>query len=148
MAKYFFFVEDINALRQTMEELHEKVRELGKEQGEAAAQSTENFGHDDACQEAIYEARRTVTGRLAELDKVLRNVEIVTPQGPFDRVFMGATVELSDGRTIKIGSYMVLASHSVSNVSYDSPIAQALLNKREGDEVELRGDTMTIKSIR
>ena len=146
--RYYFFPEDIAVLERVTGELHKKIRELGKEQGEAARQSTENFGHDDACQEAVYQERRVVIARLKNLQEMINGAVIVSPEGPFDSVRMGAIIELSDGRTMKIGSFMVFADHPIVNISYNSPLGKALFNKREGDEIEFRGRFFRIKRIR
>ena len=145
--KYYFFSEDISALEGTIEELHKKIKELGKEQGVVARQSTENFGHDDACQEAVDQGRRVVVGRIDYLREVINNTVVVSPEAHYDQVRMGATVELSDGRTVRIGSFMILANHPVTNISYGSPLARALFEKQEGDEVEFRGSSFMIKRI-
>jgi len=149
LMKYYFFPEDIAVLEQTVNELKRKIRELGKEQGEAARQSTENFGHDDACQEAVYQARTIVIERLKNLREILNNAVIFNPEGPFsfDMVRMGATVELSNGRVLKIGSFMVFADYPIVNISYDSPLGKALLKKKEGDRIEFQGQFFTVKRI-
>lgn len=145
--KYYFLPEDMAVLERTVEELRRKVKELGKEQGEAARQSTENFGHDDACQEAVDHERRITMSRLKELGEMANKVVVVRPEGPFDAVRLGATVELSDGRVLKIGSYVVLADHAVTNISYNSPLGKALLSKREGDKVTFREESFTVRRI-
>ena len=71
--KYYFFFEDIAALELTMEEHRKKIQELGKEQGEMARQTTEIFGHDDACQEAVHDARTLVISRLNNLREIINN---------------------------------------------------------------------------
>ena len=145
--RYYFFPEDISALEEMIQELHEKIKELGKEQGIVAKQSTENFGHDDACQEAVDQGRRVVVGRIDYLREVINNTVVVNPEPHHDEVRMGATVELSDGRILRIGSFMVLANHPIVNISYGSPLARALFQKQEGDEVEFRGSSFMIERI-
>ncbi len=150
--KYYFFLEDMSALDKMIYEQEDRVTQLAKEQGEAASQSTENFGHDDACQEAVDHERRLTIGRLRELRKIVSNSIVITQQevlchGALDSVRMGATVELSDGRVLRIGSFMVLAKSPVENISYRTPLARALLNKKEGDEVEFNGQSFKIVKI-
>ncbi len=151
--KYYFFREDIAVLEQMINGLYERIKELGKEQGKAAGQSTENMGHDDACQEAVDQARRMTLGRLNDLWEIVGKAIVITRQdiigkGAFDSVCMGATVELSDGRVLRIGSFMILANHPVANISYNSPLARALLHKKEGDEVGFQGQFFRIIKIR
>ena len=145
--KYYFFFEDIAALELTMEEHRKKIQELGKEQGEMARQTTEIFGHDDACQEAVHDARILVISRLNNLREIINNAVVVNPEKVFDSVRLGATVELSDGRLFRIGSYMITADHKVTNISYTSPLAKVLLNKQVGDEIEFRGKVFLIRQI-
>jgi transcription elongation GreA/GreB family factor len=145
--KYHFFPEDISVLDQTIGELHKKIKELGREQGEAARQSTENFGHDDACQEAIYQERQVTTSRLRSLSEVINNAVVVSPKEQISMIQLGSIVELSDGRVFRIGSYMVLANYQIKNISYDSPLGRMLLRRKEGDEIEFREQSFTIKKI-
>lgn len=148
MQKNYFLPEDMSALKQLIEELKEKVKELGKEQGQAAGQSTENFGHDDACQEAVDHERRIVLSRLNELHSIVNHGTVFTPEEPFDKICLGATVELSNGKTYKIGSYMIFADHPITNISYNSPLGRILLNKTEGEEIKLKDQRLTIIRIR
>ena len=145
--KYYFLPEDIAVLEQTIDRLREGVRELGREQGRVAAQSTENFGHDDACQEVIYYDRQVLVARLNELHQIINGAVLVRPQGPFNAVYFGAIVELSDGRVLRIGSYMIFADHETTTISYNSPLGKAMLGKKEGDEFEFNEKTYTIKRI-
>lgn len=124
------------------------MKQLGKEQGEVARQSTENFGHDDACQEAVEYSRKVVLSRLHELTQILNNAEtVVLSKDHPHTVRLGAIVELSDNRILRIGSYMVFASHKITNISYNSPLSQALINKREGDIINFRDNSFFIKRI-
>ena len=147
MTRCYFFPEDIVALEKVRTQLYQQIKELGKEQGEVAKQSTEVFGHDDACQEAVYEARRLVVSRLDKLTGTINNAVIVNPEGSTDSVRMGATVELSDERIFRIGSFIVAADHPVTNISYNSPLARAMMHKREGEEVEFNGKIFFIRRI-
>lgn len=71
--KYYFFPEDIAVIEQSINGLDERIKELAKEQGEARSQSTENMGHDDACQVLSrvalkkYGGTDFITASLAEL---------------------------------------------------------------------------------
>lgn len=145
--RYYFLREDLCVVEITVDNLRRKVKELGKEQGEAARQSTENFGHDDACQETVYNERCLAISRLKELQQVLCNATLATPEGPFDKVRLGAVVELDDGRTLRIGSFMVVTDNPIQNISYASPLAQVLMGRAPGDEVNFRGKTFIIKQI-
>ena len=144
----FFLKEDFIILRDAVKELEDKIIKLGKEQGIAAAQSTENFGHDDACQEVIYDERRVVISRLNEMRPIFNHAKIITPIPPSDKVRFGSIVELSNGRTYQIGSYFILAHHTTKNISYNSPLGQKLISKEVGDEVVHNGTIITIISVK
>ncbi|MEK7094382.1 MAG: hypothetical protein AAB903_03540 [Patescibacteria group bacterium] len=145
--KCYFLPEDIVALRTQIDALHRKLTELGREQGEAAAQSSENMGHDDACQESIYYARGIVVQRLNDLERAIGKAEVVHPRGPFQRVQIGATVTLSDGRSFKIGSFMIFANHPTPTISYASPLAQAMMSRVVGEEFEFRNNLFNIVAL-
>lgn len=146
--RYYFLREDVKALGFRIEELRNRVKQLGKEQGIAAAQSTENFGHDDACQEVVTYDRNVILGQLQNLTAIMNQAEIIEPKCPMNAVRFGAIVGLSDGRTIRIGSYMIFAEHfSPEHISYNSPLARAMLGKKVGEEFEFRNQTYVVKSI-
>ena len=148
--KYYFFYKDIVVLRKKVNEMSMKIRELGKEQGEVVGQSTENFGHDDACQEAIEDTRRIIIRRLDELRHILNNAIVFTNEyssDSVDSIRIGTIVRLNDGRILRIGSFMVLADYPILNISYVSPLAKVLLGKKEGDKIEFREQLFEIIQI-
>jgi transcription elongation factor GreB len=139
------------------EELHqlwsvERPR-VTQEVADAAAQ-----GDRSENAEYIYGKRRLreIDRRVAFLTKRLDEVKIVNepPDDP-SRVFFGAWVEIEDedGETAE---YRIVGADesdaSRSWISIDSPVARALIGKREGDEctvVRPKGETVyTIVGIR
>jgi len=147
LKKYYFLREDLFELENRINKLRSKVKDLGTEQGEANRQSTENFGHDDACQEAIYQERVVTLSRLNDLILMLNGAVVIDPKGPFDKVRFGSIVELSNRKRLRIGSYSIFAEHPIHTVSYNSPVGLALIGKAEGNEVELFGQKLTIVKI-
>lgn len=145
--KCYFLQEDLWAYEAIANDLRRQLKELGKEQGEVARQSTENMGHDDACQESVEHARQIVVSRLRDLQRSIGQAMVVHPKGPFTKVHIGTTVELSDGRTYKIGSFMIFADHGVPTISYASPLAKALMFKKAGDEVNFQGNHFSITRV-
>lgn len=85
---------------------------------------------------------REIDRRIRFLTKRLEMAEVVDPALHFgsDQVFFGATVtyvdDLGDERTITIMG-VDEADSRLSQVSWVSPVARALLKAREGDEVRL-----------
>lgn len=145
--KYYFFPEDILALEEKIRELHARIEELGREQGEVAQQSTENFGHDDFPQEAIFQQRRLVLSRLNDLGNILKNAVVINFKKDTDVIRFGSVVGLSDGKIIRIGSYLVFAEYKITNISYASPLGKALIGKKIGDKITLGGKAIKILSV-
>ncbi|MEK7163049.1 MAG: GreA/GreB family elongation factor [Patescibacteria group bacterium] len=146
--RYYFLKEDLDVLEKMAESLKNKIVKIGKEQGEVARQSTENMGHDDACQEVIYQERRIAVSRLDEIRQILNNAECVKPISASEKVRFGSIVKLDNGKIYKIGSYRILANHSIENISYNSPLGEKLLNKEIGDEIVHNSIIITITNIK
>jgi transcription elongation factor GreB len=77
--------------------------------------------------------------RLRYLQKRLDEVEVVSDvPGDSDRVFFGAWVELEDEQG-DVVRYRIVGPDEIDTdlgwISVDAPVARALLNKTEGDEV-------------
>jgi transcription elongation factor GreB len=94
--------------------------------------------------EYIYGKRKLaeIDRRLAYLGKRLEVLSIVdAPPADDGRIYFGASVELedADGNTVR---YRIVGSDEVDTdsrqISIDSPLAKALLRKREGDEVTVQ----------
>lgn len=80
--------------------------------------------------------------RISEIEHILANVQVITAPKTDGKVVLGSTVELKskDGKTTKqfqvVGT--VEADPLNGKISDESPIGQALLGKKEGEEVEIK----------
>ena len=80
--------------------------------------------------------------RIAEIEHILANVQIITAPQKNSKVVLGSTVKLksSDGKAVKqfqvVGT--VEADPLEGKISDESPIGQALIGKKQGDEVEIK----------
>ena len=105
------------------------------------------------------EAKRdqsTVEGRIMDLETALRNAVIIPDHTtPSETVILGSLVDLKDsaGKTMKytiVGSIEADPAHG--RISNESPVGQALLGKRVGEDVEVRAPAgvqkLTIAKIR
>jgi len=147
-------VEGANKLRAELTQLWTIERpRVTQEVADAAAQ-----GDRSENAEYIYGKRRLreIDRRVRFLSKRLDEITVVH-EAPSDagRVFFGAWVTVEDGDGEEHTYRIVGADESDLDrgcISIDSPVARALLGKRDGDEVSVRvprGDvTYTIVGIR
>jgi len=136
--------EEIILTSEGLTKIKEELEYLKKEKRKEVAQSikdakeygdiSENAEYDDAKNEQAF-----VEGRIAELEKMIKNVKIVKRASRCDRVKIGCTVEVaSDGKKIK---YRIVGP-SESNpgegrISHESPLGAALLDKAVGEVIGL-----------
>ena len=101
--------------------------------------------HGDLKENAEYHAAREeqgfVEGRIAEIESVLANAQIidVTRLNQSGRVVFGCTVELIDVESEAQVSYQIVgdieADINQNLIAISSPIARALIGKEEGEDV-------------
>jgi len=117
----------------------EKMQQIAEEMGRAIAEGDlrENAGYD--------EARRAMwqnNSRIAELEDILSRVQIVeSGNGVPTEVQLGVTVELETSTGQRMSVTMV-GSHEADvfsgKISNESPLGQALMGKKVGDEVHVK----------
>ncbi len=117
----------------------EKVQQIADEMGRAIAEGDlrENAGYD--------EARRAMwqnNSRIAELEDILSRVQIVeSGNGIPTEVQIGVTVELETSTGQRMSVTMVGSHESdvfSGKISNESPLGQALMGKKVGDEVQVK----------
>jgi transcription elongation factor GreA len=118
--------------------------------------SAREFG--DLAENAEYSSARQeqdkAESRIAEIDHILKNSEVIAQPKKKDVVELGNTVVLKEGKVKKeftiVGS--VEADPLEGKISNESPIGQALLGKKLGDKVEIKlpagMTTYTVESIK
>jgi transcription elongation factor GreA len=93
----------------------------------------ENAEYEDAKNEQAF-----VEGRILTLEAILKNVVIIEEGGPADRVGIGSRVTVAEEKeepeTYHIVGYAE-ADPKMGRISNQSPLGQALLGHRIGDEV-------------
>lgn len=117
----------------------EKVQQIADEMGRAIAEGDlrENAGYD--------EARRAMwqnNSRIAELEDILSRVKLVeSGNGIPTEVQIGVTVELETSSGQRMSVTMVGSHESdvfSGKISNESPLGQALMGKKVGDEVQVK----------
>ncbi|MCB1757154.1 MAG: transcription elongation factor GreA [Gammaproteobacteria bacterium] len=104
--------------------------------------------HGDLKENAEYHAAREqqsfIEGRIKEIEAKLSNAQVidVTTMTPSSKVIFGTTVDLLDLETDDEIQYQIVgedeADIKTGKISFNSPVARALIGKEEGDEVVVR----------
>ena len=139
MQKIPMTVEGEAALRSEVERLkkHDRPNVI-----QAIAEARE---HGDLKENAEYHAAREqqgfIEGRIQDIEAKLSNAQVIDiskiPQG--DRVIFGATVTIINAETDEQTTYCIVGDDEADvkngKISYQSPIARALISKEIGDVV-------------
>lgn len=115
--------------------------------------SAREFG--DLAENAEYTAARQeqerVEGRIAEIEHILQNVDIITKPRGDSKVQLGSTVKLKSNSNTKVFTVVgtVEADPLNGKVSDESPIGKAMLGKKEGEKVEIKanGEQVSYKIV-
>jgi transcription elongation factor GreA len=110
--------------------------------------------HGDLKENAEYHAAREqqsfAEGRIQEIESKLGRAQIidVTRLPPDDKVIFGATVTVINLDSEETRVYRIVgddeADVKAGRISYQSPIARALIGKRVGDEVAVQTPSGTV----
>jgi len=99
--------------------------------------------HGDLKENAEYHAAREqqsfAEGRIQEIEAKLSNAQVIDvgAMPGDDKVIFGATVTLTNLDTEESRVYQIVGDDEADVKSGKSPIARALIGKREGDEVRV-----------
>lgn len=103
--------------------------------------------HGDISENAEYNAAKEqqgfLEGRIGEIEHKLANAQVVdvTKLNPGGKVVFGATVKLADADSGDELRYQIVGEDEADSksglISVNSPIARALIGKKEGDLVEV-----------
>lgn len=132
-------------------ELHQLINvefpKIKDDLAEARAQGdlSENFGY-----RAAKRAQGKMIGRIRFLQKVLKYSRVIDPKVlSKDQVTLLSTVEFTNLSTGKKMKYQIVSPHEMNleqgKLSLKSPIGEALMGKKEGDEVEVHAPAATFK---
>ncbi len=134
-------------------ELENEHQELVDQRGAVAERikAAREFG--DLAENAEYISARgdqeRVEGRIAEIENILQNVEVIKKPKGDSKVQLGSKVTLKNNGKSKAFQVVgtVEADPLEGKISDESPIGQALMGKKVGDEVEIKtpAETATYK---
>lgn len=133
--------EELETLRVVRrKEVAEKIKEA-REQGDLS----ENAEYDAAKDE-----QRDIEARIEEIEKILKNVEVVDEEEvDLDKINVGCTVLLYDEEFEEEVEYSIVGSTEANSlagkISNESPLGAALLGKAVGDQVFVETQAGTIE---
>ncbi|QOP45199.1 transcription elongation factor GreA [Sulfurimonas paralvinellae] len=127
------------------EKLQAEVKDLKEVKRPGIVKAIEEaLEHGDLKENAEYhaakEAQKNIDNRLAELQEILGNAQIVDPSElAHSKVSFGSTVVMTDMDSDEEVTYTIVGG-AESNpdkglISFNSPLAKQLLGREEGDEV-------------
>lgn len=130
--------------REGITELEAEHKELVSQRGPIAERikTAREFG--DLSENAEYSSARQeqerVEGRIAEIENILQNVEIIQKPKGDSKVQLGSKVVLkANGKTKEFQVVGTVEADPLNGkISDESPIGQALLGKKDGEEVEIK----------
>ena len=134
------------------QELHElkitKREEIAQKLKEARAQGdlSENAEYDAAKDE-----QRNVEARIEELEKLLKNVEVVEDDGNDDgkKVKFGSTVKILDKELKEELVYRIVGATEANSlegsISDESPLGKALIGSKKGETINVEAPCGILK---
>lgn len=142
-------------LRKLEEELHDlkvnKRKEVAQKIKEAREQGdlSENAEYDAAKDE-----QREIEARIEEIDKILKNVEVVVEdEVDVNVINIGCKVRILDIEMNEELTYKIVGSTEANSlkgkISNESPLGKALLGRKVGDivDVETHGEVIQYKIL-
>ena len=124
-------------------ELELELATLKSRRSEVAAKIAEARDYGDLSENAEYDVAREEQGivetRIADIEDVLKNAEIIKSSGE-DKVDLGSRVELKTDKTNVCYTVVgpVEADPIEGKISNKSPIGEALFGKKVGEKVEIK----------
>lgn len=139
-----------------IDELQKEVTALIAERAPIAERIKQARELGDLSENAEYQTAREEQGRLenriAEIEHILQNSEVIKKPRGDAKVQLGSTVVLkgADGKTKEFQVVGTVEADPLNGkISDESPIGKALMGKAEGDKVEINnsGEPTTYKLV-
>jgi transcription elongation factor GreA len=124
-------------------ELEAELEELKPQRAIIAEKIANARDYGDLSENAEYDAAREEQGllesRIAEVEEILKNADIIEAGKSDGTVKVGSTVDLYNGKNV---TYQVVgpveADPIEGKISNESPIGAALIGKKTGDKVTIK----------
>ena len=129
LRKYEDELHDLKVVKR--QEVAQKIKEA-REQGDLS----ENAEYDAAKDE-----QRDIEARIEELEKILKNAEVVEDEVDLDKINIGCQVKILDIEYSEELDYKIVGSTEANSlkgkISNESPVGKALIGHKVGDTVEV-----------
>ncbi len=134
---HYFSKQGLEKLKAELDELKNvRVRETSAkiESAKALGDLKENAEYHSAKDEMGF-----IQGRIREIEETLKNIQVIKEDGATDKVSVGSTVEVESRNGARTYTIVGSAEADPMNgfISNESPLGQAFLNHKIGDEVEV-----------
>ena len=130
-------LEDLKVNRR--KEVSQKIKEA-REQGDLS----ENAEYDAAKDE-----QRDIEARIEEIEKILKNAEVVTDEHDTKNINIGWTVTLLDVEFDEETEYRIVGSTEANSlkgkISNESPVGKALIGAKKGQTVSVETQAGVLK---
>ena len=131
-------LEDLKVNRR--KEVAQKIKEA-REQGDLS----ENAEYD-----AAKEEQREIEARIEEIEKILKNAEVVDSEDTKDNsISLGCTVTIYDEEFKEEVEYKIVGSTeaniAANKISNESPIGKALIGKKKGQKITVDSPSGELK---
>ena len=138
-------VDKLPMLAEGYEKLSRELKALKEERPLIVEAIEEARAHGDLSENAEYHAAKErqgqVEAQIAEIEDRVSRAQIIDPTTlSGDKIVFGATVTLLDENDKPIRYQIVGQTEADANkgrISYNSPLARALIGKQVGDEIEV-----------
>ena len=141
--------EKIILTKEGYETLEKELKHLKTvKRKEVAEKINQALAFGDLSENAEYEEAKNeqafIEGRILVLEEKLMKATIVEEQsgGNSEKIHLGVRVMLENLNNVKQIEYSIVdsvgANPSLQKISFESPLAQALIGKTKGDEIELK----------
>ena len=121
---------------------------------EVAAKIKEAREQGDLSENAEYDAakdeQRDIEARIEEIEKILKNAEVVVEdEVDFDKINIGCSVLVYDKEFDEEIQFKIVGSTEANSlqgkISNESPVGQALLGKKVGDEIQVETQAVVME---
>jgi transcription elongation factor GreA len=138
-------MEKVPMLAEGYERLTADLKVLREERPKIVEAIEEARAHGDLSENAEYHAAKErqgqVEAQIAELEDKVSRAQIIDPASlSGDKIIFGATVTMLDEHDKPVRYQIVGQTEADANrgrISYNSPLARALIGKQVGDEIEV-----------